>query len=110
MNPLRCLAPPTKLWLPPRTNSSLSASAANETAAARCFCCLNVLDRLGEMAFLEDKFGEWKPVSRGAGIGWICFYLLVPGVCDRRKHRAFCYWAPGIPPPRLRKSDDPRGR
>jgi hypothetical protein len=28
------------------------------------------------MAFLEDKFGEWKPVSRGAGIAWICFYLL----------------------------------
>lgn len=28
------------------------------------------------MAFLEDKFGEWKLVSRGMGIAWLCFYLL----------------------------------
>ena len=28
------------------------------------------------MAFLEEKFGEWKPVSRGAGIAWLCFYIL----------------------------------
>ncbi len=28
------------------------------------------------MAFLEDKFGEWQPVSRGAGITWLCFYAL----------------------------------
>jgi hypothetical protein len=28
------------------------------------------------MAFLEDRFGEWKPVSRGAGIAWLCFYAL----------------------------------
>ncbi len=28
------------------------------------------------MAFLEDKFGEWKPVSRGAGIAWLCFYAI----------------------------------
>ncbi len=28
------------------------------------------------MAFLEDKFGGWKPVSRGAGIAWLCFYAL----------------------------------
>jgi hypothetical protein len=28
------------------------------------------------MAFLEEHFGEWKPISRYAGIGWICFYLL----------------------------------
>lgn len=28
------------------------------------------------MAFLEDQFGEWKPVSRGAGIGWLVFYVL----------------------------------
>ncbi len=28
------------------------------------------------MAFLEEKFGEWKPVSRGAGIAWLCFYTL----------------------------------
>src|SRR5260370_29746772 len=28
------------------------------------------------MAFLEDQFGEWKPVSRGAGIAWLCFYAL----------------------------------
>ncbi|MFI5058266.1 MAG: hypothetical protein ACHQLQ_08765 [Candidatus Acidiferrales bacterium] len=28
------------------------------------------------MAFLEDTFGAWKPVSRAAGIGWVCFYAL----------------------------------
>ncbi len=28
------------------------------------------------MAFLEDKFGEWKPVSRSMGIAWLCFYAL----------------------------------
>ena len=28
------------------------------------------------MAILEDKLGEWKPVSRGAGIAWLCFYIL----------------------------------
>lgn len=28
------------------------------------------------MAFLEDKFGDWKPVSRIAGIAWLCFYGL----------------------------------
>jgi hypothetical protein len=28
------------------------------------------------MAFLEEYFGEWKPISRYAGIGWLCFYLL----------------------------------
>ena len=26
------------------------------------------------MAFLEEQFGEWNPVSRGAGIAWLCFY------------------------------------
>ena len=28
------------------------------------------------MAFLEEYFGRWKPISRYAGIGWLCFYLL----------------------------------
>jgi hypothetical protein len=28
------------------------------------------------VAFLEDKFGAWKPVSRFARIGWRCFYAL----------------------------------
>jgi len=28
------------------------------------------------VAFLEEKFGDWKPVSRGAGIAWLCFYAL----------------------------------
>src|SRR5260370_27215429 len=28
------------------------------------------------VAFLEDYFGEWKPIARYAGIGWLCFYLL----------------------------------
>jgi len=26
--------------------------------------------------FLEKYFGEWKPISRYAGIGWLCFYFL----------------------------------
>ena len=34
------------------------------------------LATLDQVAFLEDKFGEWKPVSRGAGIAWLCFYAL----------------------------------
>ena len=28
------------------------------------------------MAFLEDQLGEWKPVSRVAGIAWLSFYVL----------------------------------
>ena len=28
------------------------------------------------MAFLEEEFGYWKPVSRIAGIAWLCFYAL----------------------------------
>lgn len=28
------------------------------------------------MALLHDYFGEWKPVSRFPGIGWLAFYLL----------------------------------
>ncbi|HYL82868.1 MAG TPA: hypothetical protein VE263_01435 [Candidatus Angelobacter sp.] len=28
------------------------------------------------MAFLEDQLGEWKPVSRVAGIAWLVFYAL----------------------------------
>jgi hypothetical protein len=28
------------------------------------------------MAWLEQYFGEWKPISRYAGIGWFCFYVL----------------------------------
>ena len=28
------------------------------------------------MALLEDKLGEWKPVSRLTGIAWLCFYAL----------------------------------
>lgn len=28
------------------------------------------------MAFLEEYFGEWEPISRYAAIGWICFYFL----------------------------------
>ena len=37
------------------------------------------------MAFLEDYFDEWKPVSLGAGIGWLAFYALfvVYAVTDR---------------------------
>jgi hypothetical protein len=26
--------------------------------------------------FLEEYFGEWKPISRYAGVGWLCFYFL----------------------------------
>jgi hypothetical protein len=28
------------------------------------------------MALLEDHLGEWKPISRIVGIGWLCFYVL----------------------------------
>jgi hypothetical protein len=28
------------------------------------------------MTFYEDKFGDWKPVSRVAGIAWLCFYAI----------------------------------
>ncbi len=28
------------------------------------------------MVLLEDKLGEWKPVSRPTGIAWLCFYAL----------------------------------
>ncbi len=28
------------------------------------------------MALLEEKFGEWKPLSRIGGISWICVYVL----------------------------------
>jgi hypothetical protein len=28
------------------------------------------------VALLEDQLGEWKPVSRGAGIAWLVFYAL----------------------------------
>jgi hypothetical protein len=28
------------------------------------------------MVLLEEYFGEWKPISRYAGIGWLCFYVL----------------------------------
>jgi hypothetical protein len=28
------------------------------------------------MALLEDKLGEWKPVSRLTGIAWLCLYAL----------------------------------
>jgi hypothetical protein len=28
------------------------------------------------VALLEQYFGEWKPISRIAGIGWLCFYVL----------------------------------
>jgi hypothetical protein len=28
------------------------------------------------MALFEEKFGDWKPVSRLAGIAWLCFYVL----------------------------------
>jgi hypothetical protein len=28
------------------------------------------------MSFLEEKFGDWKPVSRITGIAWLCFYAL----------------------------------
>src|SRR5229473_4213457 len=28
------------------------------------------------MAFLEEQFGDWKPVSRLAGIAWLSFYAI----------------------------------
>src|SRR5260370_17785592 len=43
---------------------------------AGSFFCRGALATLGPVVLLEDKFGEWKPVSRGAGIAWLCFYVL----------------------------------
>jgi hypothetical protein len=34
------------------------------------------LATLEQVAFLEEKFGDWKPVSRVAGIAWLCCYAL----------------------------------
>jgi hypothetical protein len=34
------------------------------------------LATLDQMALLEEKFGDWKPVSRFTGIAWLCFYVL----------------------------------
>jgi hypothetical protein len=28
------------------------------------------------MVLLEEKLGDWKPVSRSAGIAWLCFYAI----------------------------------
>jgi len=28
------------------------------------------------VAFLEEKLGDWKSLSRGAGIAWLCIYAL----------------------------------
>jgi hypothetical protein len=28
------------------------------------------------VTLLEEKLGDWKPVSRSAGIAWLCFYAL----------------------------------
>jgi hypothetical protein len=35
-----------------------------------------VLANLSAVAFLKEHLGEWKPVSRYAGIGWLCLYAL----------------------------------
>jgi hypothetical protein len=37
------------------------------------------------VAFLSDYLGDWKPVSRYAGIGWLCFYalFLIDAAADR---------------------------
>ena len=37
---------------------------------------MSALATLEKMAFLEDSLGEWKTVSRGAGIAWLCVYAL----------------------------------
>jgi hypothetical protein len=31
---------------------------------------------LNAVVLLEEKVGDWKPVSRGTGIAWLCFYTL----------------------------------
>jgi hypothetical protein len=41
-------------------------SVLDSCAACYAFC----------VSLLEDYFGEWKPISRGAGIPWLCFYAL----------------------------------
>jgi hypothetical protein len=42
----------------------------------KCFFRFLVLATLEEVALLTDKLGDWKPVSRGVGVAWLCFYAL----------------------------------
>jgi len=51
-------------------------SLPSKQLAANSFPLRNLLVTLGKVAFLEDQLGEWKPVSRGAGIAWLVFYAL----------------------------------
>ena len=61
----------------PRSISARSSSRpVSKHVVAGSFFCRGALATLGPVALLEDKFGEWKPVSRGAGIAWLCFYVL----------------------------------
>src|SRR6266436_3146965 len=42
----------------------------------KCFVCRIAPATLTPVAFLKEKLGDWKPVSRFAGIAWLCFYAL----------------------------------
>ena len=59
--------------------SSLSPLCSLRTLCKVFFCFFPFriqLATLDQVAFLEEKFGDWKPVSRLAGIAWLCFYAL----------------------------------
>src|SRR6266850_1228557 len=74
MNLLLLSVRPTRPW--PRWTSS------GRPASARCFVRLSVAPEPCWRFFPlptpshGPKFGDWKPLSRGAGIAWLCIYAL----------------------------------
>jgi len=67
---------PGKERVPRGIGARSSGRLVSKHVVAGSFFCRGALATLGPVALLEDKFGEWKPVSRGAGIAWLCFYVL----------------------------------
>jgi hypothetical protein len=60
----------------PGSISQQVSSIAWQHTSSNHFSPTVTLAIFSQVSFLEDKFGEWKPVSRGAGIAWLCFYGL----------------------------------
>jgi hypothetical protein len=54
----------------------LPETCAWQHLCSKLFRCTVALVTLRFVPLLEDYFGAWKPVSRAAGIGWICCYAL----------------------------------
>jgi len=63
----------------PLSLSSLSPLCSLRTLCKVFFCFFPFRIQLATLipvALLEEKVGPWKPVSRLAGIAWLCFYAL----------------------------------